>query len=65
MTRDALKFTQDAEHHQRARQPNRVRPQLVIQLAKAGTSKQARKRYKVTVTGAKKVQELLARAATE
>jgi hypothetical protein len=42
-----------------------VRPQLVIQLAKAGTSKQARKRYKVTVAGAKKVQELLARAATE
>ena len=35
-----------------------VRPQLVIQLAKAGTSKQARKRYKVTVAGAKKVQEL-------
>jgi hypothetical protein len=41
-----------------------VRPQLVIQLAKAGTSKQARKRYKVTGAGVKKVQELLSRAAS-
>ena len=41
-----------------------VRPQLVIQLAKAGTSKQARERQ-VTVAGVKKVQELLARAAAE
>jgi hypothetical protein len=36
------------------------KPQLVIQLRKAGTSKQARKKYKLTNEGIKKVQRMIA-----
>jgi hypothetical protein len=36
------------------------KPQLVIQIEKAGKSKQARKRYKVTAAGKKAVEKLLA-----
>lgn len=36
------------------------RPQLVIQLRKAGTSKQARKKYKLTNEGIKRVRQMLA-----
>jgi hypothetical protein len=39
------------------------KPQLVIQLEKAGKAKQARKRYKVTAAGNAKVQEMLASSA--
>jgi hypothetical protein len=35
-------------------------PQQVIQTRKSGTSRQARKRYKVTKAGIARVQELLA-----
>lgn len=36
------------------------RPNLVIQLTKSGTSKQARKTYKITDAGIRRVQEMLA-----
>jgi hypothetical protein len=36
------------------------KPQLAIQLRKAGTSKQARKKYKLTTEGIKKVQRMIA-----
>jgi len=36
------------------------KPQLAIQLRKAGTSKQARKKYKLTIEGIKKVQQMIA-----
>lgn len=38
-------------------------PALVIQLKKSGTSKQARKTYKVTVAGIKRVQAMMREAA--
>lgn len=43
----------------------RRKPQLVIQIEKAGKSRQARKRYKVTSAGKAEVQRLLASTATE
>ncbi len=36
-----------------------TKPQLVIQIKKGGTSKQARKKYKLTTEGLKKVESLL------
>lgn len=38
----------------------RQKPQLVIQLRKGGNSKQARKRYKLTIAGIKRVKIMLA-----
>jgi predicted transcriptional regulator len=35
------------------------KPQLAIQLKKSGNAKQARKKYKVTKEGIKKVEEML------
>ena len=40
-------------------------PQLVIQTRKSGTSRQARKRYKLTVAGVTKVREMIARTTGE
>jgi hypothetical protein len=39
-----------------------TKPQLMIQMRKDGTSKQARKRYKVTVEGQREVERMLATA---
>jgi hypothetical protein len=38
-----------------------VRPQLVIQTRKSGTSKQARKKYRLTAEGISRVKQMLAR----
>jgi hypothetical protein len=38
------------------------RPQLVVQLRKSGKTKQARKRYKLTVEGVRKVRQMLSSA---
>jgi len=35
------------------------KPALILQLKKSGTSKQARKTYKLTVEGAKRVRQML------
>ncbi len=39
------------------------RPSLVVQMKKMGTSQQARKKYRVTVEGAKEVERLIAQGA--
>ena len=41
------------------------KPQLVIQIHKSGSAKQARKKYKLTVAGIKKVEAMLAGKAEE
>ncbi len=42
-----------------------VRPQLVIQVRKAGSTRQARKRYRLTTEGVKRVKTLLAGGSTD
>jgi hypothetical protein len=37
------------------------RPQLAVQLKKGGSAKQARKKYKITHAGIKRVQQMLGR----
>jgi DNA-binding PadR family transcriptional regulator len=39
------------------------RPQLVVQLRKSGKTKQARKRYKLTAEGARKVRQMVSSAS--
>lgn len=41
------------------------RPQLVLQLKKSGTTKQARKTYKLSAAGAKRVEEMVATRSRE
>jgi hypothetical protein len=43
----------------------RERPQLVLQVRKAGSTRQARKRYRLTAEGIKKVKALMSGASNE